>query len=348
MNILVVGPSWIGDTIMAQTLFILLKKRNQTANIDVIAPKWSQALLSRMPEVRDAFDLPFAHGEINLGGRFKIGKELRSKQYDQAIVLPNSLKSALIPFWAKIPIRTGWRGEMRYGLLNDIRQLDKKLYPLMIQRFAALGLPKKELLPTVLRKPKLLIDKTQLNQSLHKLQLNTKKPILAMCPGAEYGPAKRWPTNYFADTANSLIKDGWQIWLFGSTKDQDIGLEIMKNIKVDLVENCQNLIGQTNLLEAIDLLSTSSCVLTNDSGLMHLASALNKPIVAIYGSSSPTFTPPLSDQINIMSLQLSCSPCFKRDCPLQHLDCLKKLYPETVIQAIQQMVTTAEYAHITH
>lgn len=333
-KILIVGPAWIGDMIMAQTPYKLIKQNNPEAIIDVIAPKWTHTLLQHMPEINRAIATPLQRKKLDLKKRYQLGKELRQYKYDQAILLPNSLKSALIPFFAKIKKRTGWRGEMRYGLLNDLRILDKNKYPLMIERFAALGIPKGSPLPKKLPWPKLQIDQAIIDNTIAKLKLQTQKPILALCPGAEYGPAKRWPTNYFAQIALQKIADNWQVWIFGGPNDQDIANEIQQQTN----NQCINLTGKTSLTEAIALLATSTLVLTNDTGLMHIAAALERKLIVLYGSSSPGFTPPLSKNAIIISLNLPCSPCFERQCPLQHFKCMQDLKPERVINAINKSI----------
>jgi len=331
-KILIIGPAWIGDMIMAQTLFKLLKQQNTNTTIDVAAPAWTMPLLERMPEVETAITIPIKHGELNLIKRYQLGKSLRAQAYDQVIVLPNSFKSALIPFWARIPKRTGWRGESRYGVLNDIRKLNKQQYPLMIERFMALGLSENAKLPQDII-PQFEINESQRLQALQTFNLTTDKPILALCPAAEYGPAKRWPAEYFATIAKEKLHQGWQVWLFGSEKDKEITAEIQKQSQ----SGCIDLAGKTDLGQAIDLLANASAVVTNDSGLMHVAAALQRPIVAIYGSSDPSFTPPLANRIKILRLGLSCSPCFKRECPLNHLKCLRDLHPQQVLQALDSL-----------
>lgn len=335
-NVLIVGPAWVGDMVMAQTLFILLKTNNPQVNIDVLAPEWSHALLERMPEVRRAWSSPFGHKELRLRDRYRLGKALSKQGYEQAIVLPNSLKSALVPFWANIPLRSGWIKEPRWVLLNDPRYLDKIKLPLMIQRFAALGLPKDQALPSVLPHPKLQVQKPEdIIPLLNKFNLDiSKRPILALCPGAEFGPSKRWPSEYYAEVAKQKIAEGWQVWLFGSPKDQEVAAEIQKENN----NNCIDLTGKTKLTEAIDLLSLAHLVISNDSGLMHIAAALDKPLIVIYGSTSPGFTPPLSKKAKIISLGLECSPCFQKNCPLGHFKCMLDLKAETVIQACRELV----------
>ena len=332
-KILIIGPAWVGDMVMAQVLFTFLKQQYPSAIIDVLAPDWSRALLERMPEVRRAIAMPLGHRQLGLKQRWQLGKSLRAERYDQAIVLPNSWKSALIPFAARIAQRTGWCGEMRYGLLNDKRYLDKMALPLMVQRFLALGLPKHAALPSDFTEPTLKITSYSISQALAKFNLSVEKPILALCPGAEFGPAKRWPAKHFAAIAEEKIKSNWQVWLFGSVKDQLVAQEIQQLTQ----HACVDLTGKTNLAEAIDLLSVVSLVLTNDSGLMHVAAALQRAIVVLYGSSSPKFTPPLAEKVKILSLNLVCSPCFQRECPLQHLKCLQDLSPNLVLEAMNKL-----------
>lgn len=338
-KILIIGPAWVGDMVMAQTLFKFIKQAEPNAIIDVLAPAWTRALLERMPEVRRALDLPIEHKKMQLKQRWQIGKQLRAEKYDQAIVLPNSWKSALIPFIAKIPKRTGWLGEMRYGLLNDIRYLNKKQLPLMVQRFIALALDKNVVVPNHFQKPALQVNEPE--KAVAKFNLHDRSPILALCPGAEFGPAKRWPAEYFAGVAKHKLTKGWQVWLFGSHKDQTVTAEIQ-----NLAQHaCIDLAGKTTLAEAIDLLSQANLVVSNDSGLMHIAAALKRSLVVVYGSSSPRFTPPLCDQVKILSIDLPCAPCFQRECPLGHLKCLRDLSPSLVLQAIAQLSTRQTDAH---
>lgn len=341
-RILVVGPSWVGDMVMAQTLFSALKQQHPDCLIDVLAPDWSRPILERMPEVNQPLSLPFGHGELRLGERKQQGRALVG-QYDQAIVLPNSLKSALVPFWGKIPVRTGWRGEMRYGLLNDVRKLDKQKLPLMVQRFVALALPADAPVPTreQVVPPRLQVDASKADAARRNLGLNQSLPVLALCPGAEFGPAKRWPDAHYASLATTQLQQGWQVWIFGSAKDREAAALIIEQIPEKYRGRVRVLAGETSLAEAVDLMAQVDVVVSNDSGLMHIAAALDRPLVAIYGSTSPDFTPPLSSQIEICRLGLECSPCFERECPLQHLNCLNQLMPERVAAAVQRLVDKA-------
>lgn len=338
MKILIVGPSWVGDMVMAQTLFVCLKQRHGDAClIDVLAPEWSRPILERMPEVNQALSFPLGHGVLDLATRRRIGQSLAGR-YDQAILLPNSLKSALVPYFARIPKRTGWRGEMRYRLLNDLRLLDKQKYPLMIERFMALAHEPGALLTQPYPRPQLQIDPASRSAALERFGLELDRPVLALCPGAEFGEAKRWPTEHYAAVADAKIRMGWQVWLFGSKNDHAVAEDIRQRLIPGLREESVNLCGETSLAEAIDLLSCASAVVSNDSGLMHVAAALARPLVAVYGSTSPQFTPPLAEQVEIVRLDLDCSPCFERTCRFGHYNCLRDLPAQRVIDALDRLV----------
>jgi len=335
-RILIVAPSWVGDTVMAQPLFMRLKERDPAATIDAFAPAWVAPILRRMPEVSEVITNSFAHGELKLRVRWKLARALAKRRYARVIVLPNSLKSALMPFFAGIPRRSGFVGEMRYGLLNDARRLDAQAYPLMVERFALLAGEAGDPLPRPVPHPRLRVDDAHRAAVLSRLDIDDRRPAVALCPGAEYGPAKRWPESHFAELARRLAERGYAVWLVGSPKDRAIG----EAIAARSGGAARNLCGQTSLDEAVDLLASAAAVVTNDSGLMHVAAALDKPLVAIYGSSSPGFTPPLSATASIMSLNLPCSPCFKRECPLGHLDCLRKLTAESVMTALESLLAS--------
>lgn len=329
-RILIVGPAWVGDMVMAQSLFKLLKLKQPETYLDVLAPAWSLPLLARMPEVAKAIPFPIQHGRLQLLTRYQLGKTLQQVGYDRAIVLPNSFKSALVPWLAKIPHRTGWRGEMRYMVLNDRRRLDKKRYPRMVERFLALGLASGESLPSPYPLPSLTVSaltQQAVKQKYHLMSLT--QPVVVLCPGAEYGTSKRWPPAYYAAVAREKIKEGWEVWILGSNNDQKIAQEIM----LQTSQKCINFCGSTTLEEAIDILSLATVVISNDSGLMHIASALQKRLIVIYGSTSPVFTPPLQHDAKILKLNLDCQPCSKRVCPLRHHRCMTELLPERVLQA---------------
>jgi heptosyltransferase-2 len=332
---LIIGPAWVGDMVMAQTLFKAIKARYPNTKIDVLAPEWSRPLTERMPEVSDSIAMPLKHGELSLRTRYQLGKKLRAKGYQRCYVLPNSFKSALVPFWAKIPERIGWMREARYPLLNRIRFLDKKRFPLMIQRFIALAYEKNAPLPEPLFRPSLVVDEKNVTAALQRYQLSLANgPVMVMCPGAEFGPSKRWPEQNYAALANHYLALGWQVWILGSAKDT----EVVKIIQEQTKQRSVDLTGRTTLADAIDLMSQAALVVSNDSGLMHIGAALNRPLVAVYGSTDPGFTPPLNDKVAIVREGLPCSPCFKRTCPLQHHNCMQQLSVQKVIAAAEKLV----------
>jgi len=320
---------------LMQPMLMRLMQRHPGCRIDVLAPPWTAALLQAMPEVHETIINPFPHGALQLAARYRLGKQLRAACYDQAIVLPNSLKSALVPFFAHIPLRTGFVGESRHILLNDARKLDKQKLPLMVERFAQLAENAQGEIPRPLANPKLAIGEAQRDATLHKLntknfytgtRLTLDQPVAVFCPGAEYGPAKRWPAAYYADIAQRLRQHGYAVWLIGSAKDQPVADEINRLAGAQ----CINLCGSTDLGDALALLASAQLVISNDSGLMHLAAALDRPLLALFGSSSPQFTPPLSAQAHVVKIDIECSPCFERECPFGHFNCMMQLTPDMV------------------
>ena len=331
-RILIVGPSWVGDMIMAQALFKLLKQRQPKCVIDVLAPPWSLPVIERMPEVRQGMALNVAHGEFGFGRRRKLAHELQANRYDHAIVLPRSFKSALIPWLAGIPLRTGFRGETRYGLINDMRVLDKKRLDQTVKRFIALGLDNGEH-PGEPPQPELRVSPVNQQAATTRLDLQRDRPVVALMPGAEFGPAKCWPLDHYAALARLLQDAGYAVWIMGSAKDEAAGNAIAE------ASQAQNLCGQTSLADVIDLLACCGDAVSNDSGLMHIAAAVGIRVHAIYGSSTPDYTPPLTSKSVIHDLQLDCSPCFKRECPLGHLNCLNDIAPERVFAGVRSVTT---------
>ncbi|MCF8149862.1 MAG: lipopolysaccharide heptosyltransferase II [Burkholderiaceae bacterium] len=335
MKILVVAPSWIGDTILAQPLLALLKLNNPGVRIEVLAPDWSAPLLGRMAEVDAVISNPFPHGEFNFTARRALGRRLRadaaSAGFAAAYVLPNSWKSALVPFFADIPNRIGYQGESRFLLLNRRHRLDESKHPQLVQRYAALAGP----LPTTLPQPHLGSTIEQQQAARRALGLDQNTAPVIFCPGAEYGPAKRWPARHFAELACLIATPQNPVWLIGSAKDVAVGEEIAAAAKGAAL----NLCGRSTLEQAIDLIAAARCVVSNDSGLMHVAAALDKPLAALYGSSSPTYTPPLSPRASIISRKLPCSPCFKRECPLGHFNCMNGITPQQVASIVAEQAS---------
>ena len=371
MRVLIVAPAWIGDMVMAHTLVQVLQREHGNCTIHVVAPPTTAPLATRMPGVAAVHELNVGHGELGLGRRRRLAAKLRNHEIQAAFVLPNTFKSALLPWWAGIPRRVGWYGEARYGLLNDRRRLDQARYPRMIDRFMSLALPAGAPPPEPEPRPELSVDRNNRQSVLKRLNLHRNRdrkqdkghdfdnsgdmdenratdpvqivdpvrdvnldrdcigPVTALCPGAEYGEAKRWPAAHFAAVARERLQAGHAVWILGSARDAATTAEITAG-----APGAVDLAGRTSLLDAIDLLSLADAVVTNDSGLMHIACALDRRVIAVFGSTSPAFTSPLGRRATVIEDQLDCRPCFQRQCPLKHLNCLRNIAPERVIAAL--------------
>jgi len=342
-GILIIAPNWIGDAVMTQPLLAALKEQFPESNIDVLASTWVAPIYRACSEVNQVIEAKFEHKQLQWGLRKKLAKELAAKKYQACFVLPNSLKSALIPWLANIPFRVGYRGELRFGLINvSLDNPSKVNRPPMVEHYLALSQLLSEEEPTSIVSspvPKLNVS-TAANQSVQARLLSAKiEPanIYVICPGAEYGPTKRWPTSHFAALAQRLITShpNTQIILLGSKGDHALAQEIISQAKQDT--HIHNWCGKTSLDEAIALIGMCKALVSNDSGLMHIAAALKTPQVAIFGSSDPAHTPPLSDKAKVIWLNLPCSACHKRVCPLGHLNCLNDILPEQVFATLNTL-----------
>ncbi len=324
---LIVGPAWVGDMVMSHTLVQLIARTAPDGEIHMVAPPATAPIAERMAEVDQVHRVEFAHGEFGWSARRSAGKSLRLEGFTRAYVLPNSWKSALLVWFAGIPQRIGWHGEARYGLLNDRRILDKDRYGLMIERFMALADADGKLPDKPYPEPRLEADLSRV-ETLRKT-LSLAEAGIALCPGAEFGPAKKWPAEHFAQVAQALCDSGHEVWLMGSPNDAEDAAKIE-----GLVPDVRNLTGRTSLTDAVDILSRATAAVCNDSGLMHVACALGVRTVGIFGSTSPEFTPPLGDKATVIATDIECRPCFERVCPLGHLRCLRDIHPDQVTERL--------------
>ncbi len=324
-SILVIGPSWVGDMVMAQCLFSALKQRWPDAAIDVMAPAWAGPLVRRMPEVRARLETPFQRRKLGLAERWRIGRALAGR-YDRAYVMPGSWKSALVPFFARIPVRVGHLREMRYGLLNTIVPLPEETKRRTAHAFFALAEG------GTFAPPRLSVDGANQAALLAGFGLSGQRYATLM-PGAEFGPAKRWPAERYAQLARELSTRGLTIVLLGSPNEAGTTADIAR-----LVDGAIDLAGKTMLEDAIDLIAGAELAVCNDSGLMHVAAAVGTPLVAVYGSTSPANTPPLSPRAETVWLGIDCSPCHKRICPLGHMNCLELLDAGKVLAAVDRVM----------
>jgi heptosyltransferase-2 len=325
-RILVVAPNWIGDALMAQPLLARLREKRPGVRIEVLAPPWVAPLFAHMPEVDEAIAAPFPHGALALGARWRLGRSLRARRYDQAIVLPNSWKSALVPLFADIALRSGYVGESRYGLLN-LRYRAARPLPPMVEHYAQLAEPPGHAPSAPLPEPRLRVDPASVAATARAFGFAPPPGRnVVLCPGAEYGPAKRWPAERFGALAATLAAQGAGVFLLGSANDTAVCDAVARASG----GTATSLAGRTRLGQAIELIAAADAVVTNDSGLMHVAAALDRPQVALFGSSSPEHTPPRSRRARIVWLHPECSPCFARVCPLGHFRCMNELAPERV------------------
>jgi heptosyltransferase-2 len=336
-RILIISPNWIGDAVIAQPLLQLIKQRNPASVIDVLAPTWVAPVWRAMREVDTVLESPFRHGVLQLKERWNFARRLRQRDYVEAYVLPNTLKFALIPWMAGIPRRIGYRGEMRYGLLNVIHHNTRIAPRPMVSFYAALAAAPVPVAPapTALPRPTLTVTDAQMTEAADQLGLKIGSPLVVFAPGAEFGSAKRWPATHFARLAQ-IIQDAHpaaQILLLGSGKDRAVCEEITA-----IVPELQNLAGVTTLTQAIALIAKADAVVSNDSGLMNIASGLNRPIVAMYGPTDSNHTPPFSDVAKALSLHLECAPCRQRECPLGHHHCMQNMSAELVWEPLRPML----------
>lgn len=343
-KILICGPSWVGDMVMSHSLVQLLRQRFPASDIDMLAPSWSRAVARFMPEIQTVFTLPFGHGELEVAKRWKFANHLTNMNYERCYLLPNSFKSALIPWFARIPERVGWRAEGRSLLLTDARVMDTQKLKRMHQRYAALAFDNEGYSQEKIPLPRLQYDPSETRSLGNKFQLLDKKSMIAFAPGAEYGPSKQWPAASFAQLAQQLIAEGDHIVLIGSAQDQELCQAIKQQINP--TSSVTNLAGQTRIDQVIHFLPACDALVCHDSGLMHIAAALQLPLVAIYGSTSPEHTPPLSRNAQIVHKDLDCSPCFKRECPLEHHRCMKDISPQEIFKAIAVATFEAKNTNI--
>jgi heptosyltransferase-2 len=333
VNILIIAPQWIGDCVMAQPLMACLRAQHPQAQIAALALPHIAPVLRAMPEVDAVIDAAFTHGKLQWGLRRVLARTLKAQAFDVAYVLPNSIKSALVPWLAGIATRVGYHGEGRYGLLNQrLPNPLKGERPLMTQFYAALAGTDATPLPTSFTEPTLVCSSASLQaaQALHRMT----QPYIVLAPGAEYGPAKQWPAQHFRAAAELAVVQGFEVLVLGGPKDQTIGSNIAQGLA-----GVHNLCGSTTLDDAIALLAGAKGAISNDSGLMHVAAALKVPTVGLYGSTSPHHTPPAAHRSATIWLRTECSPCYARTCRFGHTRCLHDITPQMAWSKLSALMT---------
>ncbi|MEK9509433.1 lipopolysaccharide heptosyltransferase II [Gemmatimonadota bacterium Y43] len=338
-GILVVGPAWVGDMVMCQSLFITLRRRHPDARIDVLAPDWTRPLLERMPEVSEALPLQVEHGRLRPLAQWRAVREVRRRGYRQAIVTRRSLKSALVPFLAGVPERTGILGENRHWLINDVRAVNGESHRWAVERLAVLGMepgaaPGLDGVPW----PKLVANAEAGAEAERRLGADGAGSVVGLAPGAAYGPAKRWPQAHWEQLAAALTRSGRRVWVFGAAGERDEG----EAIAAAGGPGATSLCGHTSLGEVADLMARCEAVVSNDSGLMHVAAAAGPRVIALFGSTSPANTPPLDPRARVIYRALECSPCYARTCPLGHLRCLTEITVDEVLAHLEEGAQASE------
>jgi heptosyltransferase-2 len=338
LRTLVISPNWIGDAVMAQPLLALLKQQHPERPIDVLAPPAVAPVWRAVSEVDTVLETPFRHRALQLKERWNYARLLRARGYADAYVLPNTIKYALIPWLAGIPRRVGYKGEMRYGLVNVMHHDDKPARPMM-PFYAALAQDPSLPAPAGVARPSLRVASEHVQGACARHGIEQARKLVVFAPGAEFGPAKRWPPAHFGELAQQIVASDpqAQIALLGSPKDRPTCDEVVA-ASGSAAANMLNLAGATKLDEATALIAQSAAVVTNDSGLMHIASGLNKPLVALYGPTDPRHTPPSSEFARWIWLQVECAPCQQRECPLGHHNCMKQLGADRAWHELKPML----------
>jgi heptosyltransferase-2 len=334
---LVISPNWIGDAVMAQPLLQRLKAQHPERPIDVLAPPSVAPVWRAVAEVDTVFETPFRHRALQLRERWKFAQVLRARGYLDAYVLPNTLKDALTPWLAGVKRRVGYKGEMRYGLVNVMHLDDTPRRP-MVPFYAALALAP-EASPAPAPRPRLRVPDERSEAACARHGVDAGRPLVVFAPGAEFGPAKRWPPRHFGALAQAILAQHGdaQIALLGSPKDRGTCDAVLAHAGAAGAA-MRNLAGRTQLDEAIALIARAGAVVANDSGLLHVASGLNRPVVALYGPTDPEHAPPFSDMARALSLRLDCSPCRQRACPLGHHHCMEQMEASLVWKELGPML----------
>jgi heptosyltransferase-2 len=335
---LVISPNWIGDAVMAQPLLRQLKHQHPERAIDVLAPPMVAPVWRAVAEVDQVLETPFRHRALQLRERWNYAQVLRARGYADAYVLPNTLKYALIPWLAGIRRRVGYKGEMRYGLVNVMHHDDVPPRP-MVPFYAALAHDPAQPPASNVPRPRLQVAGDEIAAVSERHGVAAGRVLVVFAPGAEFGAAKRWPARHFGALAQAIVQANpqAQLALLGSPKDRASCDEVVAHAGA-AGANMLNLAGATKLDEAVALIARAQAVVSNDSGLLHIASGLNRPVVALYGPTDPEHAPPFSDMARSISLRLDCAPCRQRECPLGHHNCMEQMGAELVWRELRPML----------
>ena len=334
--ILIVPYLWIGDFVRCHSVVKLLRQRFPDRPVDMLASTLCAPLTDYMPGLRKAVVADLPRSRLALGQQKALAERLRREGYGTALIMPRTWKACLAPYFAGVPERTGFVGEARFFLLNDLRYGEKKL-PRMVDRCGALALPPDATLPADWPLPELKVSREETKAWRQKRGLGgDDRPVVALAPGA-VGPAKRWPKDYYAAVARKLLDEGFAVWILGGPGE--------KTLAADIVEDTQarDLTG-SDLREAVLALACATAAVSNDSGLLHVAAALGTSAIGIFGPTNPWHWAPLNPLAATMetATKLDCRPCHKPVCRLVHHRCMRDIAPEEVISTVQKTLAAAQ------
>jgi heptosyltransferase II len=332
--VLIVPYMWIGDFVRCHTVVRLLRQHEPSLAIDIVTTSMVAPLLDYMPGVRKGVVVDLPRKRLALRQHRALAERLRAECYRQALVMPRTWKSALAPYLAGIPRRTGFVGEARFGLINDLRLGERRLAR-MVDRCAELALPKGAPIPAEWPQPELAVPTAERAAWTQRMGLAADaRPVVAFAPGA-VGPAKRWPAAHYGDLARCLTADGCSVWILGGPGEKQLAAEIMRANPAHV----HDLTGP-DLRNAVLALASASAVVSNDSGLLHVAAALSKPTIGIFGPTSPWHWAPLNPLAGVMetATELACRPCHKPVCRLRHHRCMQDITVGQVATAMRRIM----------
>jgi len=328
--ILIIPYMWIGDFVRCHTVVRLLRQRSPTAAIDVLTNSMVAPLLDYMPGVRKGIVADLPRNRLALNQHRALAGRLRAESYGHALVMPRTWKAAVAPFLAGIPRRTGFVGEGRFGLINDLRFGERGL-PRMADRCAVLALAKDERAPPAWPLPELKVPAAECANWRQRLgHAAGGRPVIALAPGA-VGPSKRWPGASYAELSRRLRADGHWVWVIGGPNEKDLAAEIADGAQI------RDLTGP-DLRNAILALAAADLAVSNDSGLLHVAAALGTPAIGIFGPTSAWHWAPLNPIAAVVETidELACRPCHKPVCRLGHHRCMREISVDRVAMAVRQ------------
>ncbi|MDE2120242.1 MAG: lipopolysaccharide heptosyltransferase II [Betaproteobacteria bacterium] len=335
---------------MAQPLAGLLHARGE--RVTALALPGVADVLRATPGISEVVQTGFAHGRLDLRERMRLAARLRGQGFERAYVLGNNVKSRLVPWLARVPVRIGWRGEAAGALLTHALEREpgarrgdmRGHYARLAGPVAARSAGAADLVgddsPAWREPAEPVLSAAPERAAQAAAEFGLQQDFIALCPGAEYGPAKQWPAPHYAALAGMAYAAGWRVVILGAARDQAFAQSVVREAGGEA--RVLDLSGRTSMAQALALLGAAGGVVSNDSGLMHVAAALGRPTVGIYGSTDPRHTPPAAHRSTTLWLQLPCSPCFRRECPLGHTNCLRALDPEWAWSALRQRMHAAD------